>query len=111
MTGITEIISDGADKLDERYSEEKNLDLTVFLPDWKKYGKSAGVIRNKDIVKHSDMVVAFWDEKSRSTLSSIKFSCYLIKSKTEVRSDSGMSTTTFHLHEEAEDKPQRSYTN
>jgi hypothetical protein len=36
MTGITEIISDGAD---ERYSEEKNLDLTVFLPDWKNMEK------------------------------------------------------------------------
>ena len=75
IQNITEIVSGevrGADKLTEKYFEKNKLDLTVYLPDWKLYGKSAGIIRNKDIVKNSDMVVAFWGGKSRVVLSSIK---------------------------------------
>ena len=43
----------------------------IFLPDWDKYGKSAGFIRNKLIINEADMVVAFWDGKSKGTKNSI----------------------------------------
>ncbi len=71
---ITRLISGGcrgADKLAERYSMVYNIPIKVFYPDWKTYGKSAGPIRNKSIVKASDFVVAFWDHTSKGTLSSI----------------------------------------
>ncbi len=71
---ITRLISggcQGADKLAERYSMVYNIPIKVFYPDWKTYGKSAGPIRNKSIVKASDFVVAFWDHTSKGTLSSI----------------------------------------
>lgn len=73
---ISEIISGGAigaDKLSEKYSDEKDIDMTIYEPDWKKYGKSAGIIRNKDIVNNSDMVIAFWDRKSKGTKNSIDY--------------------------------------
>ena len=73
---ITRLVSGGAkgaDKLAERYSMVYNIPIKVFYPDWKTYGKSAGPIRNKLIVKASDFVVAFWDHSSRGTLSSINF--------------------------------------
>jgi predicted Rossmann fold nucleotide-binding protein DprA/Smf involved in DNA uptake len=72
--GLEEIISGGAtgaDTLAERYAKEKGIPLRVFLPDWNKYGKAAGPIRNKLIVEASDHVVAFWDGISRGTKSSI----------------------------------------
>lgn len=46
---ITEIVSGGAvgaDKLGERFANENNIPTKIFLPDWEKYGKSAGFKRN-----------------------------------------------------------------
>jgi len=36
-----------------------------------KYGKEAGKLRNDDIVKESDMIVAFWDMESPGTKDTI----------------------------------------
>ena len=73
---ITEVVSGGAagvDSLGARYATEHNLKLTVFYPDWKLYGKSAGFIRNKLIVDHADQVLAFWNGKSTGTKHSIDY--------------------------------------
>ncbi len=45
--------------------------MTIFIAEWDKYGKSAGYIRNRLIVQESDMIVAFWDGKSKGTKHSI----------------------------------------
>ena len=65
------IISGGAkgvDSLAEKYAYENNIEILIFKPDWKKFGKSAGVIRNKDIIQNSTHVLAFWDGSSKGTL-------------------------------------------
>lgn len=61
----------GADTLAKKYADENNIPTVIYLPDWNKYGKSAGAIRNKDIVNNSDMIVAFWDGISKGTAISI----------------------------------------
>jgi len=61
----------GADSLGEQWAKENNIPTVIFKPDWDKYGKSAGFIRNQDIVKNSDMIVVFWDKISKGTKSSI----------------------------------------
>lgn len=63
----------GADSLAAEYAEEKNIDTMIFIPEWEKYGKAAGPKRNKKIIEECDKVIAFWDEESYGTLSSIKF--------------------------------------
>jgi len=63
--------SKGADKLGEKFAIENELDTIIIKPDWNKYGKSAGLIRNTDIVKSSDLIIAFWDGESKGTLDSI----------------------------------------
>lgn len=66
----SEIVSGGAegvDRLAERYAKENNLHLTVFLPQYEKYGHSAPLLRNKQIVDYADMVYAFWDMHSNGT--------------------------------------------
>lgn len=71
---ITLVVSGGAkgaDILGEKWAKEKNKEVLIFLPEWDKYGKSAGFKRNKDIIENSDMVFAFWDGKSSGTLNSI----------------------------------------
>lgn len=61
----------GADSLGERYAQENDIETLIFLPDWKKHGKGAGFVRNQLIIDNSDFVIAFWDGKSKGTLSSI----------------------------------------
>lgn len=72
---INKIISGGAkgaDSLGARWAKEHNLELVEYLPDWDRYGKSAGFKRNTTIIENSDIVVAFWDEKSKGTADSIR---------------------------------------
>ena len=83
---VKEIVSggaEGADTLAERFAKEKGIKMTVVKPDWSKYGKSAGVIRNKEIVEKADYCVAFWDGKSKGTGSGIKH-CELLRKPVEV---------------------------
>lgn len=47
------------------------LELKVFPADWKKYGRAAGPIKNKEMLEYilegDPIVVAFWDGQSRGT--------------------------------------------
>lgn len=61
----------GADSLAEEYARKNGLEITVFYPDWKKYGRRAGYIRNEKIVNACDRLIAFWDGQSRGTNHSI----------------------------------------
>jgi hypothetical protein len=67
---ISEIISGGAkgaDSLAELIAKEMNIKFTIIKPEWKKYGRSAGIIRNRAIIEASDFCIAFWDGKSKGT--------------------------------------------
>lgn len=72
--------ANGADKLAEKFADEYKLEKKIFLPDWNKYGKKAGYIRNKQIVESSDKLIAFWDNKSPGT----KITIDLAKNKINV---------------------------
>lgn len=74
IQGVTGIVSggaDGADTLGAKYADDHGLPLIVYRPDWKKYGKKAGYLRNALIVRDADLVIAFWDGESRGTKSTI----------------------------------------
>jgi len=67
---ITCIVSggaQGADKLSEKWAKEYNIGTKIFIPDWKRFNKAAGYIRNADIVKEADKIIAFWNGKSKGT--------------------------------------------
>ena len=71
-----EIVSGGASGIDTcaaEYAKKNGLKLTVFLPQYHCYGRAAPIVRNKQIVDYADKVVAFWDGKSRGTLSVIRY--------------------------------------
>ena len=57
----------GADALGERFAKSHGLKCHRFPADWEKYGKSAGYIRNKEMAEFSDVIIAFWDGKSKGT--------------------------------------------
>lgn len=57
----------GADTLGERYAAERGYSVRFFPADWKNYGKKAGFLRNEEMAKNADALVAFWDGESRGT--------------------------------------------
>ena len=64
----------GADFLAKRWAmiaKPEGIEYVEFLPNWNKYGKVAGFIRNQQIVDACDAVLAFWDGKSRGTKDTI----------------------------------------
>ena len=67
----TEIISGGAKGVDtdaRKYALAHGIKLTEFLPDYKRYGRGAAPLkRNLQIIKYSDIVLAFWDGTSKGT--------------------------------------------
>lgn len=72
---VTHIVSGGAKGADtcaEDYAKKRGLPITIFYPNWKKYGNRGELIRNKVIIENCDMCVAFWDGKSRGTAISLK---------------------------------------
>lgn len=57
----------GADALGERFAREFGIKVKVFKAEWKKYGNRAGPLRNEEMAKYADVLVAFWDNSSPGT--------------------------------------------
>ena len=67
---LTEIVTGGAKGIDacaENYAKQNGIKLTVFKPEYEKYGRGAPLKRNIQIIDYSDLVIAFWDGNSRGT--------------------------------------------
>lgn len=62
----------GADKIGEMYAKSHGFYIEVFPADWEKYGRKAGPIRNRQMAQAADMVICFWDGKSKGTKSMIE---------------------------------------
>ena len=62
----------GADMLGARYAQERGYYIRYFPADWDKYGKRAGPIRNEEMAKNADALVAFWDGESSGTKNMIE---------------------------------------
>lgn len=65
------IVSGGADGIDSyaaKFAQENGYTLIEFLPEWERYGKAAGPVRNEKIVKAADHLVAIYDGKSKVLL-------------------------------------------
>ncbi|MBO4949651.1 MAG: DUF2493 domain-containing protein [Clostridia bacterium] len=66
----TEIVSGGAKGVDtsaREYAITNSIKLTEFLPDYEKYKRGAPLKRNIQIIEYADVVIAFWDGKSKGT--------------------------------------------
>lgn len=74
--GTTEIVSGGAKGVDtcaKLFAESNNIIYTEFLPDYKKYGRAAPIVRNRLIVDSADIIIAFWNGTSKGTKSVIDY--------------------------------------
>ncbi len=69
----------GADTCAATYAKDKNIETKVFLPDWDKHGKKAGILRNIEMFEYASQFqnrgcVVFWDGKSKGTKNDIELS-------------------------------------
>ena len=70
----TMVVSGGAPGVDaaaEFAARLAHLPTLTFRADWDRFGKSAGMRRNADIIANADKVAAFWDGESKGTLNAI----------------------------------------
>lgn len=69
--------ANGADKCAAMYAKERGIKTKVFLSDWEKHGKKAGILRNIEMFKYASKFqnrgcVVFWDGKSKGTKNDIE---------------------------------------
>ena len=73
INNISAIVSGGAkgaDSLAEKFAKLHSIPTIIFKPDWS-LGRHAGFLRNTTIIENCDLLIAFWDNKSKGTLDSI----------------------------------------
>jgi hypothetical protein len=61
----------GPDLLGEKWAGIKGIPVKRFPAEWNKYGKAAGMIRNKEMIDEADELISFWDGESRGTKDAI----------------------------------------
>lgn len=62
----------GADYLNVILSKKYMIKKHDFPADWKKHGKAAGPIRNKQMASFCDLGIGFWDGESAGTMNMYK---------------------------------------
>ena len=63
----------GTDKMAEEWAIAHSIPTLIFEPNWAAYGKSAGVMRSKEIIDNCDLCIAFWDGLSKGTSNGIRY--------------------------------------
>ena len=61
----------GADSMAEKYASDNGIRIKVMPAEWKKYGRAAGPIRNKQMLDYAleadAVLIAFWNGVSKGT--------------------------------------------
>lgn len=69
---ITEVVcgmAPGIDTHGKIWANENGIPVKEFPADWKKHGKAAGPIRNKQMSEYADALILIWDGESRGSRS------------------------------------------
>jgi hypothetical protein len=61
----------GADTLAEQWAYDNKVKYIILVPDWHRFGKAAGPIRNKQMLDISQELISFWDGSSKGTKNAI----------------------------------------
>ena len=74
--GTEEILTGGAVGVDadaRAWAQAAGIPCREFLPDYDRYGRSAPIRRNAEMLAQADLVLAFWDGESRGTRFGIEY--------------------------------------
>lgn len=67
---VTEVVcgmAPGIDTYGREWADFKWKPVRKLPADWKKHGKAAGPIRNREMAKYADALILIWDGKSRGS--------------------------------------------
>jgi len=63
----------GGDRFAEMIAQANGIPILIFHPNWERFGKGAGFVRNGDIAKYSDILIAcVADDRKGGTEDTIK---------------------------------------
>ena len=57
----------GPDTWGRLWAEQQGIPVISYPAGWERYGRSAGMIRNREMINAADEVLALWDGKSKGT--------------------------------------------
>jgi hypothetical protein len=72
---VTEVVSGkarGADTLGERWANENGIPVKPFPANWDRYGDAAGSVRNEEMARYGEALVAFLAKESKGTKDMIR---------------------------------------
>ena len=69
---IIQGLAKGVDMIAKNWADRHNVGTWDFPADWEKYGKSAGHIRNAEMVEKCDYCLILWDGSSKGTFNDIE---------------------------------------
>lgn len=75
QTPITEILTGdaaGPDRFAADWARTHGVPCHVLCPDWRRYDRRAGLVRDDQIVAGAERLLAFWDGRSRGTAYTIR---------------------------------------
>lgn len=61
----------GIDAIADSWAKANNIETIVYKPNYKVYGKRAPLVRDEEMVEFADVVICFWNGKSRGS----KYTC------------------------------------
>ena len=67
VVSIVSGMANGADALGYEWALHNKCKVYKHYAEWGKYGKRAGYLRNEEMAKHSQGLLAFWDGVSKGT--------------------------------------------
>lgn len=73
MLGINNIteevcgLAEGVDTEGQHWASHAGVPVKTFRADWKKHGKAAGPIRNREMAQYADALLLIWDGTSRGS--------------------------------------------
>jgi hypothetical protein len=62
----------GPDDIAMRYANRNSIPCITFPAQWEEYGKRAGFIRNSEMLKYAEYVLAFYDGTSKGTAHTLR---------------------------------------
>ncbi len=63
----------GIDLVAERYADRHHIKKQIVKPEYTLYGRSAPLVRNRQMVEMADRVLVIWDGKSRGTQYTVQY--------------------------------------
>lgn len=57
----------GVDTIADSWAKANNLETVIYKPNYKVYGKRAPLVRDEEMAEFCDVVICFWNGKSRGT--------------------------------------------